>query len=242
MKKSIGMFLLGATLAFGLAFSAYLVAQAAIKVSKSETIRVKGSASKFVNSDTGCWTGIIHATGVNLTEASRQLSVVEKQAQKLITGIGFADNNIVWDDIQIETVFRRNEKGISTGEVQGYHLSRCLSVTSGEVNRIETLGRHFTNLVKLGYHVENCDISYTIADLDVHKIELLSNATQNGYQRAETLAGSAGGKVGELLSASQGIFQVLAPGEGNISDYGTYDRSTIVKEIKAVVTLEFNVK
>ena len=46
--------------------------------------------------------------------------------------------------------------------------------------------------------------------------------------------------MGSLLSASQGIFQVLAPGGGNISDYGTYDKSTIDKEIKAVVTLEFS--
>ena len=60
--------------------------------------------------------------------------------------------------------------------------------------------------------------------------------------RAKALAESANGKVGALLSGSQGIFQVLAPGGGNISDYGTYDKSTIDKEVKAVVTLEFSVK
>ena len=73
-------------------------------------------------------------------------------------------------------------------------------------------------------------------------MELLKASSDNGYSRARTIDESSGAKVGSLLSASQGIFQVLAPGGGNISDYGTYDKSTINKEIKAVVTLEFSVK
>ena len=139
-------------------------------------------------------------------------------------------------------MFRRNDKGIATTEVIAYQLTRQLQVSSGDVERIERLNRNFTDLVKQGLNVANCWVSYTISDLDQHKIELLKAATANGRTRAETLAGSAGGQAGALLSASQGIFQVLAPGDGNISDYGTYDRSTIEKEIKAVVTLEFSVK
>ena len=98
------------------------------------------------------------------------------------------------------------------------------------------------NLVKQGYSVSNLGSSYIITDIDKYKMELLKAASKNGYDRATTLAESSGGKVGSLLSASQGIFQVLAPGGGNISDYGTYDKSTIMKEIKAVVTLEFSLK
>ena len=51
MKKSIAMFLLGATLAFGLALSASIIANAAVKVTKKDMIRVKGSAVKNVRSD-----------------------------------------------------------------------------------------------------------------------------------------------------------------------------------------------
>ena len=57
MKKSIAMFLLGATLAFGLALSASIIANAAVKVTKKDMIRVKGSAVKNVRSDFGTWNG-----------------------------------------------------------------------------------------------------------------------------------------------------------------------------------------
>ena len=73
-------------------------------------------------------------------------------------------------------------------------------------------------------------------------MKLLEAATKNAYERAKVLTESCGSEVGSLLSASQGIFQVLSPGGGDISDYGTYDKSTIDKEIKAVVTLEFSTK
>ena len=35
---------------------------------------------------------------------------------------------------------------------------------------------------------------------------------------------------------------MIAPGSSDISDMGTYDKTTIQKELKAVVTLEFRVE
>jgi len=242
MKKSIGMFLLGATLAFGLACAAYIVSRAAVKVSRSETIRVKGSASQLVRSDYGSWSGSVAAAAPTQEEAAVKLSAAEKQIVQYITAVGFKPEQIVWGSISISVYHKKNEKGIETNEIFKIQLSRSLEIESKDVDRLETLNRNFTDLVKQGISVSNCGSSYIITNLDDYKMKLLNAATENGYKRAQTLAGSAGGQVGPLLSASQGIFQVLSPGGGDISDYGTYDKSTIDKEIKAVVTLEFSTK
>lgn len=242
MKKSLGMFLLGATLAFGLACAAYIVSRAAVKVSRSETIRVKGSASQLVSSDFGSWSGSVAVAAPTMEGAAAKLNAAEKQIGDFIASVGFRPQEVVWGSISITIFYKKNEKGVNTNDILKFQLSRTLKIASKDVNRLETLNRTFTDLVKKGLSVGNCGASYLITNLDDYKMKLLNAATENGYKRAQTLAGSAGGKVGSLLSASQGIFQVLAPGGGNISDYGTYDKSTIDKEIKAVVTLEFSVK
>jgi len=242
MKKSIGMFLLGATLAFGLACAAYIASRAAIKMSRAETIRVKGSASQLVRSDFGTWRGSVAVASATMDAASLRLSAAEKQINDYIGSVGFRPQDIVWGSISISINYKKNEKGIATNEIYNIQLSRSLEISSKDVDRLETLNRNFTDLVKRGLSVSNFGSSYIVTNLDDYKMKLLNAATENGYRRAQVLAGSAGGKVGTLLSASQGIFQVLAPGGGDISDYGTYDKSTIDKEVKAVVTLEFSVR
>ena len=73
-------------------------------------------------------------------------------------------------------------------------------------------------------------------------MELLAEATKNAAERAEVLARNSKGTVGALISATQGVFQITAPASSDISGYGEYDKRTIQKEVKAVVTLEFRVE
>ena len=70
-------------------------------------------------------------------------------------------------------------------------------------------------------------------------MELLAEATSDGYKRAHLMADNSGGKVGKLVEANQGIFQITEPDSTAVSSYGIYDTSTIEKEIKAVVTLKY---
>ena len=264
MKNSVGIFLLGAALAVGLVSAAAIItvcitkadnkkiaafdkavgtaSKTALKMTRSETIRVKGTASRTVRSDQGTWSGSVATAAATREEALIKLSAAEKKIEDYITSkeIGFKKEDIVWNSISVSVIHCKNEKGIETNEIHHFQASRSLDIESTDVDRLEKLNRRFTDLVKAGYAVSNHGSSYIISNIEKYKMELLKEASQNGYERADTLAKSSKGKVGTLLSASQGVFQVLAPGAGNISDYGTYDKSTIDKEIKAVVSLEFS--
>ena len=219
----------------------------ALKVTHSETIKVKGSASKMVDSDFGTWRGEVAACAVDRNAA---LELLDKTKQKIVAHIkdpkngGFKESDIEWESISVTPLYRtiKDEKGVQHTVFDKFKVGCSLSISSSRVYDLEKLNRHFTDLLKTidrSAEIGNLGASYIITDLDKYKMKLLEEATQNGSQRANILAG---GKVGSLLSASQGVFQVLAPGAGNISDYGTYDKSTIKKEIKAVVTLEFSTR
>ena len=264
MNKNTAICLFGATLSAGLIAAAIpsaiillksdrgkirsfdkavnTASKTALKMTRSETIRVKGSASQMVDSDYGSWSGSFAVAAPTREEAIIKLNEAEKTIEKFIVKTGFKKEEIVWDSISISTVHRKNEKGVETNDIHHYEAGRSLSISSKEVKRLEKLDRTYTDLVKEGYSVSNHGASYIITDVDKYKMKLLEAATKNAYERAKALTESCGGEVGSLLSASQGIFQILAPGGGNISDYGTYDKSTISKEVKAVVTLEFNLK
>jgi hypothetical protein len=57
-----------------------------------------------------------------------------------------------------------------------------------------------------------------------------------------TLAEKGKGKVGALMSAQQGVFQITQRNSTDTSSYGMYDTSTIEKTAKAIVTLEYAIE
>jgi hypothetical protein len=75
------------------------------------------------------------------------------------------------------------------------------------------------------------------------QIKHIGSATQNAKSRAEEFAKNGGIKVGVMHSASQGAFYILQAGasmEGG--DYsGAYDKTTIEKLARVVVTIEYNI-
>ena len=238
MKKSIAMFLLGATLAFGLALSASIIANAAVKVTKKDMIRVKGSAVKNVRSDFGTWNGSISVTDLSTPQAYAHLNQHKLIVMHYFKNAGFQESDVRWDSIEREI----NDKGVVTDTVLSYTLTQSFQISSPKVDLLDALSRNATTLLRQGVYLRSHTPNFIVTNLDSYKMELLQEATKNGYERAKVLAGNTGGKVGSLLSASQGIFQVLAPGGSDISDYGTYDKTTVMKEVKAVVTLEFKVQ
>ena len=56
---------------------------------------------------------------------------------------------------------------------------------------------------------------------------------------AERLAKSSGNRVANLISASQGIFQINQPNSTETASGGMYDTSTIEKKVRAVVTIRY---
>ena len=71
---------------------------------------------------------------------------------------------------------------------------------------------------------------------------MLEEASKNAKERAEAIAKSTGNKVGNVKSASQGVFQVTQKNSTEVSDYGSYDTSTVDKKITAIVRASFEVK
>lgn len=242
MQSKSAMFLLGATLALGFSFSAYIIGQAAVKVTSSNNIKVKGSSVRSVRSDFAHWNGSFSVKDPELANATKRLESSRLAVEAYLKKAGFKQEEISFGRIGIQEIYKLDPKGYQTREVQYYLLSQSVHIASAQIQTVERVSRESTDLIRDGIVFRSESPSYIISDLDKYKMELLAEATKNAAERAEVLAKNSKGTVGALISATQGVFQITAPASSDISGYGEYDKSTILKEVKAVVTLEFRVE
>jgi hypothetical protein len=241
-RLALGMFLLGATLAFGLIAAAGAIAKAFVASRSESGIRVKGFAATDLESDLATWSARITARATTLPEAYARLEQSAARLQAFVGSAGFPDSTWVLSAVSTGEVKRRDKDGNLTNEIEAYELSQKLSVRSERVWEVYDLSRNATSLIREGIDIKSFDPDYVSTQIEAVKLALLEQATANARERAETLARGSGGAVGELLSASQGVFQIVPRNSTSVSDYGSYDTSTIAKTVKAVVTLDFTVK
>lgn len=236
-----GLFLLGASLALGFVIAAQSVSRTLLEMRATSAIRVKGFAEAPVVADTAHWTATVRARGATLPEGFAALEKATAQLQAFVVSAGLPLAEQTASQVEFRKHFKTDTKGNSTDELRDYSLWQTLTVRSSDVHRVLEVSRSSTRLIKEGIEVESSAPSFTVKNVDPIKLTLLAAATANGRERAMTLAEGSGGSVGRLISAAQGVFQITGRGSTEISDYGSYDTSSIEKSVKAVVTLDFEV-
>jgi len=242
-KPGVGLFLLGAALAFGVLGASDRLGTALRTMRQDNAIRVKGVAEMDLTSDRGTWWGTVRARASTLPEAYAALEKSIGELRMFVAGRGVGAEEITVGSITISREMKRDEKGNQTNTVETYVLSQGLGFTSADVKAVRGIANDATALIKQGVEVESGDPVFKVSTIESAKLALLEQATANAYQRAKTLAHGSGNSVGKLSSASQGVFQILARGSTKSNDYGgEYDTSTILKTARVVVTLDYTVE
>ena len=86
------------------------------------------------------------------------------------------------------------------------------------------------------------DPEYFISDLPSYRVSLAGQAMSDAKARAEQLVKESHQSVGRLRAASTAAVQVMSADSINVSDYGTYDTSTINKTVMVSVHATFSVE
>lgn len=206
-----GLFLLGATLALGFVVASNGIGKALVAMRQDQGIRVKGTASEDIGSTLGAWTGGVKARGRTMEEAYQELAGEVAKLDSFVKAAGFAPNEVRLSSIGTHELWATDKEGRRTSP-EGYELSQSMNVTSARVDAIERLSREVPQLLLEGVAIQSGSPTFQNQDLETIKLRLLEQATRNARERAETLAVGSGGRVGKLLSASQGVFQIVPRG------------------------------
>ena len=241
MKKYITVALI---LAVGLVSSAYIVSRFYLRIRKENAIAVKGTSQRLLVSSTGKLSFNVIDTDPVLSNALTRV----RDHYKILTGrIGqqYGEQiRLYLEEPGIKRVMETTADGKETERLAYYYVACQCGVITTNVNLIAEMAAMLTDYATGNILVQMSPPEYLLENLAEVKVELLQEATQDGWNRAKALA-QKNGRIGRLIAASQGIFQITAPFSttDSSSDWsGEYNTTTIEKEIRAVVSLEFEVK
>ena len=125
-----------------------------------------------------------------------------------------------------------------SGQVPDYVITGPFDIRTSKVDLVAKLIRQEVVLAQEVELQRNMPV-FRLLKFDDSKRELLEAAAKDARRRADILVAGSGSKVGTLIDASQGVFQVSAKGRVNEGDYSSVDVTSIDKTMRLVVTMRF---
>lgn len=246
-QSTLAMTILGVLLAIGMSSAAFILGvQAKKAASGQQSITVKGLAVKDVAADNAEWTVTVSVNQPTFAEALNKLRAERPALDAFLLKEGLDKSS--WQEgsesVTAKMVTTYLPGGGSKTEQQGYDASQSITVATKDLAKIETANKNFLALQAEGHPVTASAPLYLVSGLEDIKMSLIAAATENAKKRAEEFVKQDKVKVGVMRSASQGAFYILAPGgNSDTDDYGgTYDKTTIKKQAKVVVTIVYNIE
>lgn len=242
--KDYQVVVLGIIIALGCVFSTYILANAVVDFQKiqTQTIRVTGSASQQVTSDSASWTINLKTKRATLKDGYLKLGADAKAVNKFLIDNGFKDEDISFGAINNYENYGRYPNGSMSNDVVGYTVYQSVTVKSDDIEKITKVSKSVNELINKDINLSAENVRYFVSNLDDIKIKMVGEATKNAKQRAESMVKGTDGKIGTMNSAKMGVFQIVPVNSTDVSDYGINDTSSIEKKVVATVNATFNVK
>ncbi|WP_347175479.1 SIMPL domain-containing protein [Polaribacter uvawellassae] len=206
-------------------------------------ISVTGLGKADFKSDLIVWEGSFSNESTNLKLAYNNLEKSKKIISDYLMSKGIKANELVFKAVtsRKNTKANYNKEGKYIGEqFLGYILTQSLQVDSNDVERVEKISREITELLNKGIEFYSQPPRYYYTKLADLKLEMISKATSDAKLRADNIATNSGGKLGNLISAKMGIFQIT--GQNSKEDYswgGTFNTTSKLKTASITMKLTY---
>jgi uncharacterized protein len=208
--------------------------------STDDTISVTGSAKVEATADQAKWS--IEAYRVVMQDG------IQGGYSQVASDVAGVRNYLIQQGIPAEAITTNTITSEQDWSYQNnggpvrYRVHQDITVASPDVEKVQELAQGVTTLMSRGYSINPRQPEYHVSNLPELRVSLLGQAVADAKSRAQEIAKSGGSSVGKIKSASSGVVQVMAPGSTNVEDYGSYDTSTIKKEVSVTARATFIVK
>jgi len=229
--------IIGVTLIIGL----WLVGNGIAARNVGNIISVTGSATENVSADSASWSLDLSRTVTKDQVASTYapLNADANAIAKTLASEQLASSSVT------ETVVNTTQNYSNQGDPTTYTLSETVTVQTSDVNKIDTLSHNlspFQAVLSSDTLLSPQAPAYYVSTLPDLRVSLAGKAIADAKARASEIAKSGGSTVGALSSASSGVVQVTAPNSTSVDDYGSYDTSTIQKQVMVTAHASFYVR
>ena len=241
-----GLTALGILLAIGMSASSFILGvQAKRAMSGQQSIAVKGLAEKPIKADRAEWRIDILTTDATQADALNKLKAEFKVLEDFLIKQGLEAGAWTAEGEKLNTHYDEVSENENLRQIpNGFDASQSVFVKSKDLEKITAANSAILQLRVDNHPVTAQPPNYLVSDLETVKMSLIADATKNAKSRAAEFVKQDNVKVGVMKSASQGAFYILPVG-GDVSEDsygGTYDKSTIDKMARVVVTIVYGIE
>lgn len=210
-----------------------------------KTVSVVGLAEKDFTSDLIVWNLSYDVLDMDMKQAYTTVKNQNFIVKEFLKGKGINDSEMDFRNISTSPKYdSRWDDGHWTEVFQGYEAEQRIRIESKDVDKIEKIIREISDLYDQNIRISSEEPEYYYTKLADLKIEMLAEASKNARERAETITKNAGGKLGDLKTATAGVFQITAPNssEDSYSWGGAFNTSSKQKHVSINMRLTYTVK
>jgi hypothetical protein len=242
MKKNIPSILF----AIAIVIASIVLGNAIVNRNRPQgTINVTGLGESNFTSNLVVWEGNFSRESFDLKSAYSDLEKDKKLVSDYLISKGIPQEKLIFNAVSTNPKYQQNyaNDGRFIGQTfDGYTLSQSLKIESTDVEKVEKISREITELLNQGIAFYSQDPRYYYSELESLKLDMVAKATEDARVRAERIAENSNGKLGDLISANMGIFQITGQNSGE--DYswgGTFNTADKNKTASITMKLVFEV-
>ena len=209
-----------------------------------DTITVTGASTERIESDMAKWEINVQTKGSSQIDSYKKHTKSMKETIDFLDTYGIKTNDYQKRELGPATTSRKVTKNTKTGEIISTHwlTSQWIEIESTDVTNINKTHREVSKLLGKGVLVKSNSPKFTYTKLAGKRIDMLAKATKDARIRAEAIVRETGSELGNVKKVNTGVFQITVPNSTRVSSWGSYDTSTIMKDITAVMGVTFAVK
>lgn len=250
---SLGKLLASIVLAIGIIVAACLMAKAIYNIKAQQRYMVvKGLHEKNVDANLALWEINFSETGDDLVAVNDRVDQDRQKIAAFLQQQGFSADEWEAGPVKVTDRLANIYGPVEANKSQPrYIIASSVRVRTVRVDLVQKAVQQSSQLAKvaLPLNFESGNLSpnpsYIFTGLDGIRPEMLSAATNSARTVAEQLVKDLGGKIGPILWANQGLFQILSRDAAEASgDWrATQDElSSIHKKVRVVTTIHYMLK
>ena len=198
-------------------------------------VTVKGLSEREVKADKVTWPLVYKELGNDPAAMYQLLVYKNRQVVAFLKSAGIKD-----EDTSVNPPVITDRQADNYGnEIMNYRYKAksVITVTSSDVDKVRSLMRRQSELMKQGIALvseeySNTTVSYEFTGLNKIKPEMIEEATKNARATAQKFADDSESSLGGILSAQQGQFSI----EDRDSN------TPYIKRLRVVNTIEYSLK
>ena len=229
-----------AILAAGIAIAGWQVGHGFVAGREpTRIVTVKGVAEREVKADLALWALRFVATGDDLVQVQQKIAADAGRVRAFLEAAGLAADSVSVQGLEVIDLLAQAYR---SGPIESrFIVAEMLMVRTTDVDKVGTAYPRLGELVAAGIVLSGQNGGpiqgpvFLFTRLNDVKPSMIEEATRNARTAAETFATDSGSRVGGILRATQGLFQILPRDDVE----GASEQAQLAKIVRVVTTVDY---